>query len=330
MVAITNTFVSSSAKGNREELSDIVSRITPTDTPLYSTIEKESSSAIRSEWEIDALRAPAANAQAEGDQYAYTAITAPTRASNIQQIFREGWVISKSQEAVSNAGNVEKTKTAKLKAAIVVRKDVELALLTPTASKLTDPRNLGGLPTWLTTNTSRGASGANGGFNTGTGLTVAPTPGTQRAFTKTLLDTVLQACFTSGAMVEDVMVSPYVKTVFTTFMSDATVATFRYQADARRKTTAISTVDFYTGSFDTVAIIPNRVMATNANVARNVYALDYSKLSMKVLRAMGDDPDIATNADAKAGMIITEQTLAVKNEAGLGVVADVFGLTAST
>ena len=330
MVAITNTFLASGAKGNREELSDIVSRITPTDTPLYSTIAKEDSTAIRSEWEIDTLRAPAANAQAEGDQYSYTAITAPTRAGNIQQIFREGWVISKSQEAVTNAGKVEQTKTAKLKAGIVIRKDIELALLTPTASKLTDPRNLGGLPSWLTTNTSRGATGANGGYNTGTGLTVAPTPGTQRTFTKALLDAVLQACFTSGASVEDVMVSPYIKTVFTTFMSDATVATFRYQAESRRKTTAISTVDFYTGSFDTVAIVPNRVMATNATVARNVLALDYSKLSMKVLRPMMDDPDIATNADAKAGMIVTEQTLAVKNEAGLGVIADCFGLTAST
>jgi len=330
MTAITNTYLSSSAKGNREELSDIVSRITPTDTPLYSTIEKESSSAIRSEWEIDTLRAPAANAQAEGDQYAYTAITAPTRASNIQQIFREGWIVSKSQEAVSNAGSVEKAKTAKLKAAIVVRKDIELATLTPTASKLTDPRNLGGLPSWLTTNTSRGATGANGGFSVGTGLTVAPTPGTQRTFTKALLDAGLQSCFINGATVEDVMCSPYIKTVFTTFMADSNVAAFRYQADAKRKTTAISTVDFYTGSFDTVAIIPNRVMATNANVARNVFLLDYSKMSMKVLRQMGDDPDIATNADAKAGMIVTEQTLAVKNEAGLGVVADVFGLTAST
>ena len=330
MVAITNTLVTGSAKGNREELSDIVSRITPTDTPLFSTIAKEDSTAIRSEWEIDTLRAPAANAQAEGDQYSYTAIVAPTRASNIQQIFREGWVISKSQNAVTNAGKLEQTKTAKLKAGIVVRKDIELALVTPTASKLTDPRNLGGLPSWLATNTSRGATGANGGFNTGTGLTVAPTAGTQRAFTKALLDTALQSCFTSGATVEDVMCSPYVKTVFTTFMSDANVAVFRYQADARRKTTAISTVDFYTGSFDTVAIIPNRVMATNATVARNVYLLDYSKLAMKALRPMMDDPGIASNADADAGMIITEQTLAVKNEAGLGVVADVFGLTAST
>ncbi len=330
MAVIANTFLTSGAKGNREELSDVVSRITPTDTPLFSSIGKEDSSAIRSEWEIDSLRAPAANAQAEGDQYAYTAITAPTRAGNIQQIFREGWIVSKSQEAVSNAGKVEKAAMAKIKAGIVVRKDIELSLLTPTASKLTDPRNLGGLPTWLTTNVSRGVGGANGGYSVGTGLTVAPTAGTQRAFTKALLDGLLQSCFTSGAMIEDVMCSPYIKTVFTTFMSDSTVATFRYQAEARRKTTAISTVDFYTGSFDTVAIIPNRVMATNATVARNVYALDYSKMAMKTLRPMGDDPDIATNADAKAGMIVTEQTFAVKNEAGLGVVADVFGLTAAS
>jgi len=40
MAVIANTFQSTSAVGNREELSDVVSRITPEDTPIYSMIEK--------------------------------------------------------------------------------------------------------------------------------------------------------------------------------------------------------------------------------------------------------------------------------------------------
>ena len=41
MATITNTFLSTSARGNREELSNVVDRITPEDTPIYSMIEKE-------------------------------------------------------------------------------------------------------------------------------------------------------------------------------------------------------------------------------------------------------------------------------------------------
>jgi hypothetical protein len=71
-------------------------------------------------------------------------------------------------------------------------------------------------------------------------------------------------------------------------------------------------------------------MAASAAVARNAFLLDDDLLAMKVLRPIAADPNVVTNADAEAGVIIGEHTLAVKNEAGNGVVADIFGLTAST
>ena len=40
MAIVANTFQSTSAVGNREQLSDVVSRITPEDTPIYSMIGK--------------------------------------------------------------------------------------------------------------------------------------------------------------------------------------------------------------------------------------------------------------------------------------------------
>ena len=42
MAIVANTFQSTAAKGNREQLSDVVSRITPEDTPIYSLIPKGS------------------------------------------------------------------------------------------------------------------------------------------------------------------------------------------------------------------------------------------------------------------------------------------------
>ena len=163
-----------------------------------------------------------------------------------------------------------------------------------------------------------------------TGLTVAETTGTQRAFTKALLDTTMQSCYVNGGNVNKVVVSPYVKSVFVTFMSDTNVATFRYMADGSGKNTIVGTADIYEGPFGKVTVIPNRVMATSAAVARRAFLLDSDLLSMKVLRKIQDDKDLASNADATTGVLIGEHTLAVKNEAGLGVVADIFGLTAAS
>lgn len=330
MAVVTNTFQSTSAVGNREDLSDIVSRITPSDTPIYSMIGKDKCSNTGPEWEIDTLRAPAANAQLEGDEYAFTAITVPTRVKNRTQIFREGWVVSKTQEAIDNAGSIEKIAEQKVKSGIQVRKDIELSIVSNTASVAGATRVSGGLPSWLTSNVSRGASGANGGYSSGSGLTVAATNGTQRTFTKALLDTVMQACYTSGANVTDVSLSPYLKSVFVTFMSDTNVATFRYMADGKGKNTIVGTADMYEGPFGKVTITPNRVQATSAAVARNVFLLDPDYLKWSNLRKIQEDPNLAKTGDAVKGMIIGEGTLKVQNEAACGVVADCFGLTAST
>jgi hypothetical protein len=330
MAVILNTFTSASPKGNRESLSDVVSRITPEDTPIYSMLSKDSTTSIFPEWEIDTLAAPAANAQLEGDQYTFGAVTAVVRVGNPTQIMRKEWVVSKTQEAVDNAGRAEQIRTVKLKRGIELKKDTELALISNTASVAGATRLMGGLPSWYTSNVSRGATGSNGGYNTGTKLTVASTLGTQRAFTKTLLDTTMQACYTSGANVKEVVVSPYVKSVFVTFMSDSTVAPFRMSVSADSKRTIIATADYYEGPFGRVAVIPNRVMATSAAVARNVHLLDSDMLKMRVLRPFASDKSVVTNADSEAGVILGEHTLQVSNEAGLGCIADCFGLTSGT
>lgn len=331
MAVITNTFTTQAPpKGNREELSDVVSRITPEDTPIYSMANKESTKSIYPEWEVDTLAAPGTNAQLEGDVYTFSAVTPVSRMGNYTQIMRKEWVVSKTQEAVDNAGEAEKIKEVRAKRGVEIRKDTELAIVSNTASVGGATRIFGGIPSWLTSNVSRGATGANGGFNSGTKLTVAATNGTQRAFTKALLDATMQAAYVSGANTKFIVGSPYIKSVFVTFMSDSNVAPFRMAVTPDGKRTIVATADYYDGPFGRVAFIPNRVMASSAGVARNVFLLDDDTLSMKVLRKIQDDKDVVTNADSKAGVIIGEHTLKVSNEAGIGVIADVFGLTAST
>lgn len=333
MAALTNTQLTTMSVGNREELSDVVSRITPEDTPIYSDMSKGTCSSVHPEWEIDELRAPKDNANAEGDEYAFGAITPPQRVGNYTQIFRDSFIISETQETVSEAGNVQKVKYQKLKAGIAIRKDVELAIIKNQASVAGATRRLGGLPSWIETNVNRGSSGANGGFDINTGLTKAAQNGTQRAFDKSIMDDVMQQGFNNGANFKNVYVSPYVKSVFVTFMSNSNVAPFRYAVSNGDRNSIISNADIYEGPFGKVFVKPNRVMVDgngNTGIARNVFFVDPTMLEFAWLRKIHEDKDVARTGDARKCVLIGEGTLKVKNEAGLGIAADIFGMTSSS
>jgi hypothetical protein len=330
MAVYDNTFQTTSAVGNREELSDVVSRITPEDTPIYSHISKGSCKSVHPEWETDALAAPAENIRPEGEVYTFGEVTPPTRMGNYTQILRKDWIISKTQEQVDEAGNVQKRKYQKLKKGVELRKDVELAIVTNNASVGGATREFGGLPTWITSNVDRDGGGTNGGYNSGTGLTVAAGNGTQRAFTKTIMDNVAQQGYEEGANFNTLFVSPYVKSVFVALMSNSAVAPFRYAVDSGDKNSIIANADIYEGPYGKLMVKPNRVMATSGTVARNAFFVDKDMLSFLWLRKIQEDKDVTVNADADAGVIIGEGTLKVHNEKGLGVAADLYGLTVST
>jgi hypothetical protein len=68
MALPANTFTTYSAVGNREDLSDVITRIDPTDTPFMTGIEKTKATAVNHEWQTQALAAAnGANASLEGD-----------------------------------------------------------------------------------------------------------------------------------------------------------------------------------------------------------------------------------------------------------------------
>src|SRR5947209_6491038 len=105
MAVITNTFLTFSAIGNREDLSDAIYNISPTDTPFQNMVAKTKATAVLHEWQPDALAAAAANAQLEGDDISsFAAATPTTRAQNRCQISYKNVIVSGTQDAVTKAG----------------------------------------------------------------------------------------------------------------------------------------------------------------------------------------------------------------------------------
>ncbi len=79
MAIVSNTFLTYSAKGIREDLSNIITNIAPEETPYMSNIGRENVSNSLFEWQTDTLASAAANAQLEGDDVAsFDSVTATT------------------------------------------------------------------------------------------------------------------------------------------------------------------------------------------------------------------------------------------------------------
>ena len=333
MTIAPNTFTTFDDKRRREEFSDIISNISPEETPFTTMIGKRKVKTTHPEWQNDALATPnPANAVPQGDEYTYGAVVATVRLGTYTQIMRKEWIVSETEEVVDKAGMQSELNRQRVKKGKELKKDREAVLLLnqgSLAGNQTTAPLMAGLPAWLKSGDNRGATGADGGFNTGTGLVAAAANGTQRAFTKPIMDDVFSKAYNNGADGRVLMVSPYVKTVFSSFMADPSVAPQRMTTRDNRQAVIIGAADAYQGDFGLYDVVPNRVMGTNATLARNAFVLDPDSLALGTLRDIREDTPARTG-DATKKVLLWEGTLLVDNEAAIGVAADLFGLSATT
>jgi len=318
MAQVSGTFSSYDAVGNKEDLIDKIFDISPIDCPIQTTIGKSKANGKFHEWQTDSLSAASSsNAQIEGDEYSYSAPSATTRVGNYCQIGRKTLIVSGTQEAVAKAGRKSELGYQAAKASKELKRDMEAAIGSNNASVAGDDttaRQSGGLRAWIDTNTDLGTSGADGGFSSG--IVAAATDGTQRAFTKTIMDTVLKSCYDNGAEIKMLSVGSAQKQTFSGFMSDSNVAQLRTNVTGNGKTSIVGGVDVYVSDFGDVAVQANRFQR-----ARDGYFIDPDYASVSMLRKLQVDKPAKTG-DAQKYAVLHEWTLQVDNEAAHGVAAD--------
>lgn len=323
MVKQVNAFDTYSAVGNREDLSNVIYNISPSDTPVMSAIGNTTANAVKHEWQKDTLAAPGANAQLEGDVVTPEASTPTTRLDNIAQIFRKTASVTGTQEKVNKAGRTSELAYQMAKRMKEMKLDIELAILqnqAKVAGSATAPRKMAGLGSWLATNTNRADDGAN---PAGNGTTAAKA-GTARRPTEDMVTDVMQSCYTNGGKPTMMVVSPKMKGyISANFIGGvgSPVTTYRQQGSK----TAGNVVEVYQTDFGLLDIVPNRVMvnATDAlDTSKNIFLLDPKMFALAWLRPIFRE-DLAKTGDAKNVMLTAECTLEVRNEASSGVIADV-------
>ena len=276
MALPTSTFATYQAVGNREDLSDMIYRIDPTDTPFMSGVEKEKASAVNHEWQTQALAAASsANAQLEGDDPTTTATTPTVRLGNLCQISYKVARVSGTQQAVDHAGRDNELAYQEMLKGLELKRDIEVILVGANQAKVagntTTPRQTASILSWIASNTSKGTAGSPADPSPIDG-TSTRADGTQIAFTEARLKSVLSSIWTNGGKPGTIMTGAFNKQVFSTFTGRSTAI-----EEAKSKK-IVASVDAYESDFGKLKVVANRFQRT-----RDVFALETSKWALAFL-----------------------------------------------
>jgi hypothetical protein len=309
------TFQTYTAIGMREDLSNVIYNISPTDTPFMNSVGKTSATAVNHEWQTDSLAAVGTNALVEGAAGSDITVTPTVRLGNLTQISGKTVKISGTLDTVNKAGRKSEKAYQLAKVSSEIKRDMEAALLGNTVKSngnSSTARVLGGLQTWLSSNYSGGTDGVAGSLGT-----TARVTGTDRAFTSTILNTVIQSTYTAGGAPTLLLVTPAQKVVASTFTGIAT--RFR-DVPAAQQAQIVAAADVYVGDFGVLQIVPDRFIPNtdNDDVA---FLLDPEMAAVAYLRPF-QTLELAKTGDAETTQLLVEYTLEVKNQAAHGIIAD--------
>lgn len=328
MAVPTNTVQTFAMVGIREDLSDVITMTDPTEVPFYSGIKKGSCKSRTPEWQIDTLTAPNPdNKNIEGDDVTADAGTQPVRIRNIVQLFDKVVSVSSTAQAVETAGRENELAYQLVKRGKEMKRDMEARFTGNFASVLGAAGTAGeaaGAEAYLTTNVSRGASGANGGFSSG--IIAAATDGTLREATEALLKGVIASAWNSGGNPSTIMVGGLMKQKFSGFTG---IATQYRENPGTSAAVIIAAADIYKSDFGLHTIVPNRFTSrgtgrTPGDVPNNRSALvlDMSSWEVAYLQPMATK-ELAKTGHSDRKMMYAECTLECSDEKKNGVLADI-------
>ena len=316
MTIVSNTFTTYSAKGIREDLSNVITNIAPEETPYQSNIGRETISNTLFEWQTDTLADAAANAQLEGDDVGtFDSVTATVRLTNYAQISRKTIVLSNTEEVVNKAGRRSELAYQIAKRGSELKRDQEFILLNggvAVAGNTTTARVTASLGAFVKTNTDKQTNGTDPSYTTLPNS--ARTDGNVRTFTETILKNVIQKVWSSGGTPKILMVGPVNKQRVSGFSG---IASSRFNIDGGAKpATLIGAVDIYVSDFGNVSTIANRFQRE-----RDAWVLDPDYAKMTVLRPY-QQVELAKTGDAEKRMLLIEYGLKITAENAHGLAAD--------
>jgi len=293
---MATNFSTYDANAIREDLSDVIYDISPTDTPFLSSITKKGSvSNTYFEWQTDALTAASgSNAVIEGAAVGTAATTATTRLGNYTQISKKVVEVTGTQDKVNNAGKKSEMAHQLAKASKELKRDMETSLLADNAAvagNASTARETKGAAAFITTN-----------------VTDAGTSGSHAAVVEADITAVAESTWNAGGEPSTILLGATNKKLITAMSGRASST----QSVVDDNKSIYNAVDVYVSDFGTFNIQLDRYADQDI-----IYFLQNDMWSVDYLRDF-QTVDIAKEGDSDKKMLLVEYGLRCGNEAANG------------
>ncbi len=289
-MAQTTATLTFDAIGNNEDLSQVITNISPMDTLFLNRFGKTKATNTYHEWTTDSLAATTDNANIEASDYTFAKAAARSRTGNYVQYMYTPVEVSDAQRAMDVAGLADEFAYQLAKKMKEHGRDIEAALVSGTGNAGTSgaARRLKGVLTWLTTNVGTG---------TGTG---------NEALTETMFNDNLQNIWTNGGSPSSAYAGGIQKRAISGFTAGSTK---NVNADQKE---LVAGVDVYDSEFGRIKVYLHRWMTAGVIA---ILTEDLWKVAMYIPT---HKTDVAKVGSATRAVVETYLTLESKQEAGSG------------
>lgn len=320
---------------NEDVMQQIID-ILDVDLPFTQRISSDSVSNSYTEWPQYTYDAPnLSNAAVDGEDASQNDAKGGARVGNHCQISKKVVAVTTRARNSDVIGTSDEFSEQLMRQTEQCRRDVEAISLTNQASQSDNgddtPGLIGGLNAWLTTNTFRGATGADGGF--ANGAVTAATLGTEEALSEKNIRDVCQSIYEQGFDPSILMARPQVIRLISEYMftDAARIGIQQTETGKNGASTAVGSVKIFITDFDVeLMFTPNRLMpqmdagTTDAN--DSLFILTPSLLRHGHLHNYRTEP-LAKLGLADRSQVAVDWTLKVLAEQAQGVVADIDATT---
>jgi len=288
--------------GIKEDVSDVISNLTPTKTPFQSAIGADTTKAISFEWLEDELRAAGTNAKVEGADATFITVNPPATRSNRTQILAEAVQVSDTTDTVSTYGRAKEMAYQMRKSSAQLKRDLEYAYVGSAQTEVVGSASVA--------RKMKSAQVQISGV-TYTGGTIA----VPVALTEAFLMTALQASFTAGAEPTRIQVTPTNSVVLAAFASAA--GRYRtFQNGTSGDKTIVNVVNLYVSPFGEQKVEINRFL-----MAKNTLVYDPNQWAKVWLRPWARTA-LAKTGDSSKQQILGEVSLKHKNYAASNLIVE--------
>lgn len=297
-------FYSYDQVGKKEDVSDIITNITPTKVPFQSMIGSEKVKNTLFQWQEDELRAVQVNAKVEGFTASDATLSPTTMRSNVTQIMEKTIKVSETADAIDTYGRARESAYQLSKAGAELRRDLEHAFVGTGQTRVDGDSS-----------TARKFNGFQAQVASSLINYTGATGGVANALDETIVLATLQELYDGGADPSVLMVTPSNSLIVAAFAK----AAGRYREienGGPADRAIINAIDLYVSPFGEVKVVLNRFLK-----AGDTLVFDPEMWKQCTLRNWTRET-LAKDGDNMKMMIVGEFSLKHKNQKASAVIRE--------